>query len=139
MKVSEAVVTSYKKLIKQQDDTIAALSQELATLKASNGTHNQQNGILPQPVDNHILESQNNYIIESLKSELQAKEARCVELSDAFVWVEQTRAWVSLIKYAEVSVIPLSVSMINCKLKLFNFAIGFNNGKATKLDKYVSL
>lgn len=32
-KISDTVVSSYKKLIKQQDDTIAALTQELAALK----------------------------------------------------------------------------------------------------------
>jgi hypothetical protein len=90
-KVSETVVTSYKKLIKQQDDTIAALSQELAALKSSGGIKTEQNGILPQ-VDNHVMESQNTHLIENLKAELAAKDARIVELSDAYVWVEQAKA-----------------------------------------------
>jgi hypothetical protein len=90
-KVSETVVTSYKKLIKQQDDTIAALSQELAALKTSGGTKPEQNGYPPQ-ADNNVLESQYIQQIDALKAELAAKDARIVQLSDAYVWVEQARA-----------------------------------------------
>jgi hypothetical protein len=89
-KVSETVVTSYKKLIKQQDDTIAALTQELAALKTTGGIKTEQNGILSQ--NDHVLESQYHQQIESLKAELAAKDARIVELSDAYIWVEQARA-----------------------------------------------
>jgi paraquat-inducible protein B len=67
------------------------LSQELAALKSSGGIKTEQNGILPQ-VDNHVMESQNTHLIENLKAELAAKDARIVELSDAYVWVEQAKA-----------------------------------------------
>jgi len=85
---SEAVVVSYKKLIKQQDEQIAALTQELKNLKTGdfNGTNQfpLTNGVATKTEDNSQL-------IENLKQELAAQTKKANELADAYIWVENAK------------------------------------------------
>lgn len=82
---SEAVVASYKKLIKQQDEQIAALTQEMKALKTSGPP--QINGVAASTANNE----HNNEIIENLRGQLAAQTQRVNELSDAYVWVENAK------------------------------------------------
>uniref|UniRef100_A0A7E4VNW2 Uso1_p115_head domain-containing protein n=1 Tax=Panagrellus redivivus TaxID=6233 RepID=A0A7E4VNW2_PANRE len=77
---SDAVVASYKKLIKQQDDTIASLTQQvkMAQLVTSNGT------VTAIPGRNPAQDAE----IAALKAQLDAANQKCVQLSDAFVQVK---------------------------------------------------
>ncbi|CAD5226977.1 unnamed protein product [Bursaphelenchus xylophilus] len=97
---TEAVVTSYKKLIKQQDEQIAQLRQELDRAKLTS----KENGTPPdqEPKGNdqktaEIQELQNE--LSKVKERLRLKEEECIRFSGLAIQAEQmatvARQWQS--------------------------------------------